>query len=83
MPDSATAGDARSPQRVALGLGLPADDLLAVRDWDAHDSLGGAERAVLAATDEVVHDGAVSARTWAACERALGANSAVLICSGH
>jgi alkylhydroperoxidase family enzyme len=34
---------------------------------------------VLAATDEVVRDGAVSPRTWTACERELGSDSAVLI----
>jgi alkylhydroperoxidase family enzyme len=65
--------------RVALGLGVPAEDLLGVRDWAAHSSFGGAERAVLAATDEVVRDGAVSAHTWSECERELGADSAVLI----
>jgi alkylhydroperoxidase family enzyme len=46
--------------RVACGLGVPADDLLGVRDWSTHD-------------------GAVSAQSWAACERELGADSAVLI----
>jgi alkylhydroperoxidase family enzyme len=65
--------------RVACGLGVPADDLLGVRDWSTHEGLGGPERAVLAATDDVVHDGAVSAQSWAACERELGADSAVLI----
>jgi alkylhydroperoxidase family enzyme len=65
--------------RVACGLGVPAEDLLGVRDWSTHDGFGAEERAVLAATDEVVRDGAVSAQTWAACERALGADSAVLI----
>jgi alkylhydroperoxidase family enzyme len=66
--------------RVALGLGVPADDLLGVRDWSAHSSFGGPERAVLAATDEVVRDGAVSAHTWAECERReFGADSTVLI----
>jgi alkylhydroperoxidase family enzyme len=50
-----------------------------VRDWSTHDGFGSAERAVLAATDEVVRDGAVSAHTWDACERELGADSAVLI----
>lgn len=65
--------------RVACGLGVPAEDLLGVRDWSAHDGFGSTERAVLAATDEVVRDGAVSAHTWAACERELGADSAVLI----
>jgi alkylhydroperoxidase family enzyme len=65
--------------RVACGLGVPADDLLGVRDWSTHDGFGGPERAVLAATDDVVHNGAVSAQTWAACERQLGADPAVLI----
>jgi alkylhydroperoxidase family enzyme len=65
--------------RVACGLGVPAVDLLAVRDWSAHDGFGAAERAVLAATDEVVDDGAVSAQTWTACERELGPNPAVLV----
>ncbi len=65
--------------RVACGLGVPADDLLAVRAWSTHDGFGAAERAVLAATDEVVRDGAVSAQTWAVCERKLSTDSAVLI----
>jgi alkylhydroperoxidase family enzyme len=65
--------------RVACGLGVPAEDLLGVRDWSTHDGFGSTERAVRAATDEVVRDGAVSAHTWAACERELGAESAVLI----
>src|SRR6202008_4033379 len=47
--------------RVALGLGVPADDLLGVRDWQEHDGFGPTERAVLAATDDVVRDGVVSA----------------------
>jgi alkylhydroperoxidase family enzyme len=65
--------------RVACGLGVPANDLLAVRDWSIHDGFGAVERAVLAATDEVVQDGAVSAHTWAVCERELHADSAMLI----
>jgi alkylhydroperoxidase family enzyme len=65
--------------RVACGLGVPAEDLLGVRDWSARASFGGAERAVLAATDDVLRDGAVSATTWAACERELGADPAVLV----
>jgi alkylhydroperoxidase family enzyme len=65
--------------RVAQGLGVSADDLLAVRDWQAHEAFGPAERAVLAATDDVVREGVVSAESWTACERALGADRAVLI----
>jgi alkylhydroperoxidase family enzyme len=59
--------------RVAQGLGVSADDLLGVRDWQAYQTFGPAERAVLAATDDVVRE------TWAACEREIGADKAVLI----
>ena len=65
--------------RVALGLGISEDDLLGVRDWAAHEAFRGPERAVLAATDDVVRGGAVSAATWATCERELGTDRAVLI----
>jgi alkylhydroperoxidase family enzyme len=65
--------------RVACGLGVPADDLLGVRDWSTYAGFGPTERAVLAATDDVVRDGAIGARTWAACEQELGTDSAVLI----
>jgi alkylhydroperoxidase family enzyme len=65
--------------RVACGLGVPADDLLAVRHWPSNDGFGTAERAVLAATDDVVHHGAVTAPTWVACEREFGADPVVLI----
>jgi len=57
--------------RVASGLGVSADDLLGVRDWQAYNGFGPTERAVLAATDDVVCDGAVSPESWAACEREL------------
>jgi len=53
--------------RIAGGLGVDEADLLAVRDWEACDRFGPAERAVLAATDETLADGAVSAGTWQAC----------------
>ncbi|MCV7260361.1 carboxymuconolactone decarboxylase family protein [Mycobacterium shimoidei] len=65
--------------RVAQGLGVTPDDLLGVRDWRQYSGFGPAERAVLAATDDVVRDGAVSAESWAACKRELGADPAVLI----
>lgn len=65
--------------RVASGLGVSAEDLLGVRDWRSHDGFGPAERAVLAATDDVVRDGAVSADSWAACERELHGDTTVLI----
>lgn len=58
--------------RVATGLGIPAEDLVAVRDWRAHGGFGPAERAVLAATDETLETGTISAATWADCERHVG-----------
>ncbi|OBA77842.1 carboxymuconolactone decarboxylase [Mycobacterium sp. 1164966.3] len=65
--------------RVASGLGVSSEDLLGVRDWQGYNGFGAAERAVLAATDDVVRDGAVSAASWTACERELHCDSAVLI----
>ncbi|HEX5367364.1 MAG TPA: carboxymuconolactone decarboxylase family protein [Acidimicrobiales bacterium] len=54
--------------RVARMLDIPEEDLLAVRDWRAGDRFGGADAAVLAAVDETLEDGAISAGTWAAIE---------------
>jgi alkylhydroperoxidase family enzyme len=65
--------------RVASGLGVSAQDLLGVRDWQAYDGFGPVERAVLAATDDVVRDGSVSAESWAACERELHSDKTVLV----
>ena len=65
--------------RVALGLGVSPEDLVGVRDWQAHSGFGPAERAVLSATDDVVRDGVVSAESWTACEGELGPDPAVLI----
>lgn len=53
--------------KIALGLKIDEADLLGVRAWRDHDTFGPAERAVLAATDETIADGAVSAATWQAC----------------
>ena len=58
--------------RVAQQLGVSGEDLLAVRDWRSSERFGEAERAVLAATDETLETGAISAETWAACEAQLG-----------
>jgi len=57
---------------VARGLGVSAEDLLAVRAWREYPGFGPAERAVLAATDEVLDGGAVTAETWAECEQHVG-----------
>lgn len=65
--------------RVAQGLGISAEDLLGVRDWLSYQGFGPSERAVLAATDDVVRDGAVSAESWAACRQVFGSDHAVLV----
>ncbi|OBI89824.1 carboxymuconolactone decarboxylase family protein [Mycobacterium asiaticum] len=65
--------------RVASRLGVSAEDLVGVRDWQAHNGFGATERAVLAATDDIVRDGAVSDASWAACEREFEGDTTVLI----
>lgn len=65
--------------RVALGLGVSADDLAGVREGPSHAGFGAAERAVLSATDDVLRDGAVGPATWADCEREIGSDPAVLV----
>ncbi|AXN44281.1 Carboxymuconolactone decarboxylase family protein [Mycobacterium marinum] len=64
--------------RVASGLGVSAQDLLGVRDWRQYNGFGPTERAVLAATDDIVRDGAVSASSWAECERELHGDVTIL-----
>lgn len=65
--------------RVARLLGVEADDLLAVRDWRRSERLGPAERAVLAATDETLEMGRISAPTWAECAAALDHDDGQLV----
>ena len=65
--------------RVAQGLGVSADDLAGVRDWRSYKSFGPAERAVLAATDDVVRDGVIGAQSWAACKQVFGGDHATLV----
>jgi alkylhydroperoxidase family enzyme len=57
--------------RIARQLEVPHEDLLAVRDWRSHTGWSAADRAVLAATDETLERGAISAGTWAECTAAL------------
>lgn len=57
--------------RVATKLGIEAEDLLAVRDWRSCARFGAAERAVLAATDEMLASGKISDETWRACQATL------------
>ena len=54
--------------RVARMLEISEDDLVAVRDWKGSDRFDRADRAVLAATDETLGQGAISGRTWSEIE---------------
>lgn len=49
---------------MALKVGIPAEDAVAVRDWERAECFSEPERAALAATDEVVDTGAVQDATW-------------------
>lgn len=64
---------------IAQHLGLEANDLLGVRDWEAHPGFGPAERAAMAATDEVLRDGAISEATWDRCHRDVSGDPEVLL----
>jgi len=55
--------------RWATNAKIPEDDILAVRDWRNSTRLGPADRAVLAATDEMLAGGKISDATWAACKQ--------------
>jgi alkylhydroperoxidase family enzyme len=58
--------------RVATAtVGIPPQDVLAVRDWHGSDRLSDADKAVLAATDETLAGHAISDPTWAAVVRAI------------
>lgn len=51
--------------RVATEAGIPAEDILAVRDWRSSGRLTPADRAVLTATDEALAGQTISDATWA------------------
>ena len=57
---------------IALGLGLTADQLVAVRNWRGSALFDAADRAVLGVVDEVFDLGRVSDVTWQACLYTLG-----------
>jgi len=58
--------------RIASQLGVSEADIVGVRDWRSHAGYRPADRAVLAATDETMATGIISAATWAECERHIG-----------
>lgn len=65
--------------RIATGLGLTPEEILAVRHWQDHEGFGPAERAVLAAVDETLADGFVDAATWDALRANVSDDTATLV----
>jgi alkylhydroperoxidase family enzyme len=63
--------------RVATQLGMTAEDICAVRDWQNH-GYGPAERAVLAATDETLGSGTISAATFETCREHVGGDDVLV-----
>jgi alkylhydroperoxidase family enzyme len=57
--------------RVAGLLGVDPHDVVAVRDWHSSDRFDAADRAVLSATDDVLHTGSIGDSTWSACAEVL------------
>src|SRR5438105_5190315 len=55
--------------RVATTVGIPAEDILAVRDWRNSERLTAADKAILAATDECLAGKSISDSTWAEVAR--------------
>lgn len=62
----------------SLFLGLTEDELIAVRDWQRADCFGDADRAVLAAVDDTLGQGAISAATWQQLQGALGSTEKLI-----
>jgi alkylhydroperoxidase family enzyme len=52
--------------RICVELGIPPEDVVAVRDWRASDRLTAADRAVLQGTDEILAGKTIADETWAA-----------------
>jgi alkylhydroperoxidase family enzyme len=50
---------------VATAAGVPAEDILAVRDWRNSERLTAADKAILAATDECLAGKSISDAAWA------------------
>ena len=61
--------------RVARGMDIPEDDLLAVRDWKSAPNLTAADKAVLQATDDTLERGCIQPTTWAACCKHLASEA--------
>ncbi len=58
--------------RFADHVGVPAEDVVAVRDWRNSDKFSAADRAVLAAVDDTLDDGKISDAVWRDCAAHVG-----------
>jgi len=58
--------------RFAERVGLPPEDVLAVRDWRSSARLSAADRAVLAAVDDTLEKGKISDLVWKECAQHVG-----------
>ena len=59
-------------------VGLPPEDVIAVRDWRLSTRLGAADRAVLAAVDDTLERGKISDSVWSECVRHVGSPEQLL-----
>lgn len=64
--------------RVATQMKIPADVLLAVRDWKTSKILTDADKAVLRATDETLQTGSISDACWLECKKHIQGEAALL-----
>ena len=64
--------------RFAERVGLPSEDVLAVRDWRNSNRLSAADRAVLGAVDDTLTHGKISDEVWRQCVAHVG-NQPVLM----
>ncbi|HEY9036310.1 MAG TPA: carboxymuconolactone decarboxylase family protein [Pseudomonadales bacterium] len=55
----------------SLFLGLTEAELIAVKNWQPAECFNAADRAVLAAVDDTLMHGGITASTWAAIKKAL------------
>lgn len=53
--------------RVATGMDIAEEELLAVRNWQTSDVLNEQDKAILQATDEVLELGSITSDTWKLC----------------
>jgi alkylhydroperoxidase family enzyme len=60
-------------------LGVDGDDVLATRHWREEPRFGPQERAILAATDDVVQHGAIGEDAWNACANEIDDDPALLV----